>query len=494
MANEDDKQGKYEQWARFRFSVIGKLLASPPRNGQTLADRIAEAVADEWEKPGAEYPDKVGFSTVERWYYAARGAKDPVRALRKKARKDRGIERSISNPLKQAIVNQYALHKGWSYKLHHDNLLALAGRDKTVGKVPAYATLRRFMQARGLRPRPNRGDPLLPGVQRAEQRLEEREVRSFEVEHPNALWHLDFHGAHRQLVTPSGDRVTPHLLAVLDDYSRLCCHLQWYLEEDSAQNLVHAFCQALMKRGLPRSLLSDNGGPMIAAETEQGLSDCSIVHDTILPRSPYQNGKQENFWAQVEGRLMAMLERVPDLTLAQLNEATLAWAEMEYNRKVHSETGQTPLERWTSGKDVGRECPTADVLRLRFTQIARRTQRRSDGTVSIEGVRFEIPARFLHLDRIAVRYARWDLARVWIWDEVGGTVLARIFPLDKAKNANGSRRSLPPLPLPLPEPVPEPRGIPPLMRSLIESYQVTGLPPAYLPKPVPSPVEGKENE
>jgi putative transposase len=71
--------------------------------------------------------------------------------------------------------------------------------------------------------------------------------------------------------------------------------LQWYLEEDSAENLVHALCQALLKRGFPRSLLSDNGGPMIAAETEQGLSDCSIAHDTTLPRSPYQNGKQENF-------------------------------------------------------------------------------------------------------------------------------------------------------------------------------------------------------
>jgi transposase InsO family protein len=494
MAKDDNKLSKYEQWARFRFSVIGRLLSAPPRKGEKLADRIAEAVAEQWSKPGAEIPQKVGFSTVERWYYAARGHQDPIRALRKKSRKDRGIERSLSEPLKQATVNQYSLHKGWSYKLHHDNLLELAKTDTTIGKVPAYSTLRRFMQARGLRPRPNRGDPLLPGVQRAEQRLEEREVRSYEVEYPNSLWHLDFHAAHRQVVTPNGQRVTPHVLAVLDDYSRLCCHLQWYLEEDSTENLVHAFCQALMKRGLPRSLLSDNGGPMIADETEQGLSDCSIVHDTTLPRSPYQNGKQENFWAQVEGRLMAMLERVPNLTLPQLNEATLAWAEMEYNRKVHSETRETPLARWTSGKDVGRECPGSDVLRLRFTRIARRTQRRSDGTVSIEGVRFEIPARFRHLDRLTVRYARWDLAHVWVWDEVGGKVLAPIFPLDKAKNADGNRRFLPPPPLPLPEPTPERGGLPPLMKAHIESYRATGLPPAYLPKPVPSPVEGKENE
>jgi len=33
------------------------------------------------------------------------------------------------------------------------------------------------------------------------------------------------------------------------------------------------------------------------------------------------NGKQEVLWASVEGRLMAVLEDVDDLTLSRLNEA-----------------------------------------------------------------------------------------------------------------------------------------------------------------------------
>jgi putative transposase len=42
-----------------------------------------------------------------------------------------------------------------------------------------------------------------------------------------------------------------------------------------------------------------------------------------LPYSPYQNAKQEVFWSQVEGRLLAMLEGVAaDLRLEFLNEAT----------------------------------------------------------------------------------------------------------------------------------------------------------------------------
>jgi hypothetical protein len=34
------------------------------------------------------------------------------------------------------------------------------------------------------------------------------------------------------------------------------------------------------------------------------------------------NGKQENIWGRVEGRLLAMLEGEPNLTLEQLNLAT----------------------------------------------------------------------------------------------------------------------------------------------------------------------------
>jgi hypothetical protein len=193
------------------------------------------------------------------------------------------------------------------------------------------------------------------------------------------------------VVTASGEWVKPLLLGVLDDRSRLACHVQWYLDE-TAESLIHGLSQALQKRLLPRMLMTDNGSAMVAAETTQGLSRLGVVHETTLPHSPYQNGKQESFWGQVEGRLLAMLENCRDLTLAILNEATQAWVELEYNRKIHSEIGETPLARYLQGPDVGRESPSSDALRIAFSAEELRTQRRSDGTVSIEGRRFEIPS------------------------------------------------------------------------------------------------------
>ena len=229
--------------------------------------------------------------------------------------------------------------------------------------------------------------------------------------------------------------------------------------------------------------MTDNGTAMTAGEVTQGLTRLGIVHQPTLPHSPYQNAKQEVFWAQVEGRLVAMLEGVADLTLGVLNDATQAWVELEYQRAIHSETRQSPLERCAQGPDVGGPCPDSNALRLAFTTEERRTQRKSDGTVTIAGQRFEIPARYRLLSRIAVRYASWDLTHVHLVDECTGTVLGRLYPLDKAKNADGRRRTLPPGRLDAVTPPSAPSGIAPLLRQLMTEYAATGLPPAYLPQP-----------
>ena len=135
-----------------------------------------------------------------------------------------------------------------------------------------------------------------------------------------------------------------------------------------------------------------------------------------------------------------MLESVADLTLEFLNEATQAWAEFGYHRTIHSETGETPLARWAAGPDVLRPSPDGAALRLTFARTERRTQRRSDGTVVIDAHRFEVPNAFRHLERVLVRYARWDLSQVHLVDEHSGQMSARLYPLDKAANANGIRR------------------------------------------------------
>ena len=173
-----------------------------------------------------------------------------------------------------------------------------------------------------------------------------------------------------------------------------------------------------------------------------------------------------------------MLEGVADLTLRQLNDATQAWVEMEYNRES---TLNSARARWPS-------------ISRRKTSAVRAGRRRgdallhggigphpapSDGTLTVAGVRCEVPSRYGHLERLHLRMASWDLSQVHLVDPKTGVVLCRLYPLDKHRNATGRRatRVAPVAAAPIP-----PTGLAPLLAQLIAQYAATGLPPAYLAK------------
>lgn len=465
---------KRDRWARLRFSIIGFLLAAPPASGELHAALVLLA-AKTWRHPVSGLDVEFGVSTLQRWYYMARRANDPVAALKDRLRGDIGRFPSLTPLVIETLMTQYREHQGWTAQLHFDNLrAALKGRDTTIA---SYPTIRRYLKAQGMfrQSKPKRATA---GALAARDRLERLEVRSFEVDHVCALWHLDFHHGSRRVLTRRGEWVTPMLMGVIDDRSRLVCHLQWYLDE-TAESLIHALCQAFMKRGLPRALMTDNGAAMLAEETTNGLAKLGVLHQTTLPYSPYQNAKQESFWGRIEGRLMALLEGEDSLTLDALNLATQAWTEQEYHRTRHTEINATPLAHYLAGPSVRRECPSSAVLSAAFRVEVRRKQRRSDGTVSLDGGRFEIPSSYRHLEHVNLQYARWDLTRVDMVDPRTGAILCAVKPLDKSANANGQRRRLAPANTDL-SPL-QPATLPALMTELLANYAATGVPPAYLP-------------
>ncbi len=473
-------------WARFRFSVVGSLLSSPPARG-ALKTAVGFLAAKTWTHPVTGRDVHFSAVTIERWYYKARHDRDdPVGVLRRAVRKDRG-KISLAPAITERLILQYRDHQDWSYQLHYDNLAALVKTDPSLGPLRSYSTVKRYMQAHGLVRKPRLRPSERPGEARAQRRREAREIRSYEATHVGALWHLDFHHGSLKVLTASGQWLRPIAMGILDDHSRLCCHVQWYLSE-TAEDLVHGLSQAIQKRGLPRALLTDNGSAMVAEEVAEGLLRLGIVHERTLPYSPYQNGKQEAFWGTLEGRLMKMLDGVTQLTLELLNKATQAWMEIEYNRAVHRETCNSPVERVAQAPDVLRDSPSSESLRDAFRLETIRTQRQSDGTISLDGVRFEIPGRYRHFREVAVRYARWDLGRVDLVDGHSGAILAPIYPLDKSANADGRRALVEPDIIEISADDSQCKGgeLPPLLKRILEEYSATGMPPAYLPKRPPS--------
>jgi hypothetical protein len=109
----------------------------------------------------------------------------------------------------------------------------------------------------------------------------------------------------------------------------------------------------------------------------------------------------------------------------------------------------------------------------------KRTQRRSDGTVSLEGRRFEIPSQFAHLKHPRLRYARWDLSNVDLVDARSGDILCPLYPLDKTANASGERRLRKLAAATAP---PRRDKVAPLLSKLMAEFAATGLPPPYVPE------------
>lgn len=459
------------RWARFRFGVVAPMLTVPPEHGE-LAAQLAELACRSWPHPTTGESMRLSVKTIERWLYVARNALQPLEALARKVPKHAGTHPAVSEAVGGVIKQLRRDHPRWSYQLVHDNLGAVARERGDLGPLPSYQTVCRYMKQHGLfRARKPRRHELEPG-------FVPREKRSFEVGHVHALWHCDFHKNSRKALEPDGQWRKATLFAMLDDRSRLCCHAQWYLDHERTEVFVHGMTQALQKRGLPRAVMSDNGKAMLASETQEGFDRLSIAHYATLPRTPEQNGKQEVFWAQIEGRLMPMLEGEPELTLELLNRATQAWVEQEYNQSVHDETKQTPFDRAMQGPNVARVCPSSDELRRAFRTERVRTQRRSDGTITVAGVRYEIPSAYRSLVCVHVRVARWDLSTIDMVDPRHGTHLCTLYPLDKESNADRRRRALPQLGE-VGEPT-QPVGIAPLLRQYMAEYAATGLPPAYI--------------
>jgi len=105
MGGDDGGRGP-RKWAELRFSVIGPLLASPPESGE-LGLVIEDLARKRWRHPTTGESVRFSSSTIERWFYAARGTTDPISALTRKVRADAGVNKAMSLPLLEALGLQY---------------------------------------------------------------------------------------------------------------------------------------------------------------------------------------------------------------------------------------------------------------------------------------------------------------------------------------------------------------------------------------------------
>ena len=218
----------------------------------------------------------------------------------------------------------------------------------------------------------------------------------FEAENPNDRWTGD--ALHGNMI---GGRKT-YLFAFLDDHSRLICGYRFGFSEDTVR-LGVALEPALAARGVPASVYVDNGSAFVDAWLLRACAKLGIrlVHST--PHRPQGRGKIERFFRTVREQFLVEITDTTAADLAaagtdhrsallELNRLFTGWVETEYHRRTHSETGQTPLQRWDAGWErLGRTAamPTAADLTEAFLWSEYRTVTRT-ATVSLHGNTFQV--------------------------------------------------------------------------------------------------------
>ena len=85
-------------WARFRFSVVGSLLSSPPAR-RALGRALRSLAEKTWSHPVTGRDFRVAAGTIACWYYMAlRQPDDPVGAFRAPWSSDTHLPRVFRHP------------------------------------------------------------------------------------------------------------------------------------------------------------------------------------------------------------------------------------------------------------------------------------------------------------------------------------------------------------------------------------------------------------
>jgi transposase InsO family protein len=358
---EDEKM----QVAVFRFSVISDFIHSRSMSRQEKSRLMRDKCGRKWQIPFSE-KTRISRGTIGRWIRLHSANNGDLKVLYPHARADEGGCRAMDEETCLLLVQL----KGQMPTATVPPLIEQM-KQSYPGVKLNNSTVYRFLHQQ---------DMLHPVDKNPADR------RKFEAELPNDLWQSDvMHGPH---VDVNGKKQKAYLIAIIDDHSRLIVYARFYLSE-SLISYLDAFENGLARRGLPRKLYVDNGAAFRSNQLEYVTASLSIALIHAKPYQPQGKGKIERWFKTVRSRFIPHHKVT---TLPELNTAFECWLNEDYQQKVHSATGQTPFERFTSKMHCLRTAP-AD-LKDYFRKVVRRTIAK-DRTITIDGRLYEGPVSLI---------------------------------------------------------------------------------------------------
>ena len=211
------------------------------------------------------------------------------------------------------------------------------------------------------------------------------EQKRFAHEYINELWQTDL--MFGPFIKDGRSKNQAYLLAFIDDASRLICHAEFF-ETQNFSALRKVFKDAVLKRGIPKLVYTDNGkiyrsGQMACVCAGLGSH---LIH--TQPYTPQSKGKIERFFLTVRQRFLTTLDINNVKNVDELNIKFWQWLEEDYQRKLHSALGMSPLDFFMS--QASRVKIFSDPLLLDEYFLLRVERKvKHDGTISLNNLLYE---------------------------------------------------------------------------------------------------------
>jgi transposase InsO family protein len=236
---------------------------------------------------------------------------------------------------------------------------------------------------------------------------------AFEAPHSMALVQADARDG-IWLSCPDGKIRKSYLFLWLDDFSRKILFGKYYLSE-KLPCLEDSFKHMLLRWGIPFRIYVDHGAVYISRHFMGVLAEIEIKQLRHKPYQAYAKGKIEAANRTIKNEFQAEAARADFHTLEELNSAFWAWAEVVYNKRVHSATGESPDERFRKGltKEHRRITNLESFNRL-FLWKENRTVSKY-GKIKLYSNQYPVQ-KAPHGTVVQVRFSPFELDEVYIYD------------------------------------------------------------------------------
>lgn len=386
------KNSEYGRYDLFRYGIIVPLI-----NGTnpyaTIKEYCKKASEKTYEFKGKQLKFKA--RTIEEWYY--KYLNNGFDKLNNNKRSDKNQFRKIKNEeVANRIIELRKEYPRITTKAIYEKLL----EEKYIDESVSIHCIFRYLKNNNLK-----------AIE-----ISKKEKKKYEQEYPNDCWQADT--SNGPYILFEGKKYKTYLISIIDDMSRMIVGGEFFFN-DNAINMQKVLMEAIKKYGIPKKLYVDNGSPYKNEQLSIITARLGIQLIHAKPYSPTGKAKIERSFRTIKDGWMNCTNWNEFKSLEDVNKSYKQYLYSCYINKIHSETKQTPNNRFHEHFDKIKRKDNKIIeesfMHTKYCKVY------NNSTIRLNNENYEVPYRYVG-KKIEVRYYVDEIDKIYVYDEKGNKV------------------------------------------------------------------------